>query len=224
MGFTDLTDHAGLSALNDWLATRSYIISSSPSQADVACFKAIKSSPDSSLYPHAARWYKNIASCEDEFASLPGDPSKAYTSYGPEDIINSATATGRADDNDEIDLFCSDEEDPETARIHEERLAAYKAKRADKPKPAAKSVVIMEVKPWDDETDMVALEAAVRGIEKNGLVWGTSKLVPVGFGVKKLQINLVVEDDKVSVTDLQEEIEDFADYVQSSDVVTMQKL
>lgn len=73
----------------------------------------------------------------------------------------------------------------------------------------------------DDETDMVALEAAVRGIKKDGLVWGTSKLVPVGFGVKKLQINLVVEDDKVSITDLQEEIEDFADYVQSSDVVCL---
>jgi translation elongation factor EF-1beta len=72
----------------------------------------------------------------------------------------------------------------------------------------------------DDETDMAALEAAVRGIEKDGLVWGASKLVPVGFGIKKLQINLVVEDEKVSVTDLQEEIEGFEDYVQSSDVVS----
>lgn len=67
---------------------------------------------------------------------------------------------------------------------------------------------------------MAALEAAVRGIEKDGLVWGASKLVPVGFGIKKLQINLVVEDEKVSVTDLQEEIEGFEDYVQSSDVVS----
>lgn len=67
---------------------------------------------------------------------------------------------------------------------------------------------------------MAALEAAVRGIEKDGLVWGASKLVPVGFGIKKLQINLVVEDEKVSVSDLQEEIEGFEDYVQSSDVVS----
>lgn len=76
----------------------------------------------------------------------------------------------------------------------------------------------------DDETDMTALEASVRGIEKDGLVWGASKLVPVGFGVKKLQINLVVEDEKVSLDDLQEEISEFEDYVQSSDVVAMQKL
>lgn len=50
----------------------------------------------------------------------------------------------------------------------------------------------MEVKPWDDETDMAALEAAVRGIQKEGLVWGLSKLVPIGYGIKKLQITLVI--------------------------------
>ena len=50
----------------------------------------------------------------------------------------------------------------------------------------------LEVKPWDDETDMVALEAAVRGIEQEGLLCGASQLVAVGFGIKKLQITLVV--------------------------------
>ena len=76
----------------------------------------------------------------------------------------------------------------------------------------------------DDDTDLVALEAAVRGIEKDGLVWGASKLVAVGFGIKKLQINLVVEDDKISTDELGEEICEFEDYVQSVDVVAMQKL
>lgn len=76
----------------------------------------------------------------------------------------------------------------------------------------------------DDETDMAALEAAVRGIEKDGLVWGTSKLVPVGFGIKKLQINLVIEDEKISLSDLEEEIQEFEDYVQSTDIATMNKL
>lgn len=71
---------------------------------------------------------------------------------------------------------------------------------------------------------MKELENSVRSIEKDGLVWGASKLVPVGFGVKKLQINLVVEDDKVSLEELQEEIEGFEDYVQSSDIAAMQKL
>jgi len=91
-------------------------------------------------------------------------------------------------------------------------------------KPAAKSIVTMDVKPWDDETDMKELEASVRSIEKDGLVWGASTLIPVGYGVKKLQINLVVEDDKVSLDELQEQIAEFEDYVQSSDIAAMQKL
>jgi elongation factor 1-beta len=71
---------------------------------------------------------------------------------------------------------------------------------------------------------MAALEAAVRGIEKDGLVWGSSKLVAIGFGIKKLQINLVIEDEKISLSELEEEIQEFEDYVQSTDVATMQKL
>jgi elongation factor 1-beta len=71
---------------------------------------------------------------------------------------------------------------------------------------------------------MKELEAAVRGIEKDGLLWGASKLVPVGFGIKKLQITLVIEDDKVGLDDLQEEIAEFEDYVQSTDIAAMQKL
>jgi len=71
---------------------------------------------------------------------------------------------------------------------------------------------------------MKELEEGVRAIEKDGLVWGGSKLVAVGFGIKKLQINLVIEDDKVSLDELQEQIEGLEDYVQSSDVAAMQKL
>lgn len=40
-----------------------------------------------------------------------------------------------------------------------------------------------------------------------------AKLVPVGYGIKKLVINCVVEDDKVSTDDLEEKIVEFEDYV-----------
>ena len=40
-----------------------------------------------------------------------------------------------------------------------------------------------------------------------------AKLVPVGYGIKKLQIGTVVEDDKVSTDDLEEQICAFEDYV-----------
>jgi len=230
MGFTDLVSDAGITVLNSWLTTRSYIVGYSATQADVATFKALSSAPDSTKYPHAARWYKHIATYSDEFATLSGDASKPYTVYGPEVselTLNPAKAPAAAEeDDDDVDLFGSDneEEDAEAERIRNERLAEYKKKKEGKTKPAAKSVVTMDVKPWDDETDMKELEAAVRGIQKDGLLWGASKLVPVGFGIKKLQITLVIEDDKIGLSDLQEEIELFEDFVQSSDIAAMQKL
>lgn len=234
MGFTDFLSDAGLTMLNNWLKTRSYITGYSPSQADVATFKALKEAPDSTKYPYASRWYKHIKSYESEFSSLPGDPSKSYTAYGPESnelTLNPAKAPATAedkkeDDDDNVDLFGSDdeEEDAEAAKIREQRLADYKKKKEGKEKPAAKSIVTLEVKPWDDETDMKALEDNVRAIEQDGLVWGASKLVPVGFGIKKLQINLVVEDEKVSLDELQQRIEEDEDHVQSTDIAAMQKL
>lgn len=44
---------------------------------------------------------------------------------------------------------------------------------------------------------MADIEAKVRTIEADGLLWGASKLVPLAYGIKKLQIACVVEDDKV---------------------------
>ena len=67
---------------------------------------------------------------------------------------------------------------------------------------------------------MKELEGHVRSIEKDGLVWGGSKFVAVGFGIKKLQINLVIEDDKISLDELQQQIEEFEDHVQSTDIVS----
>lgn len=62
---------------------------------------------------------------------------------------------------------------------------------------------------------MVKLEECVRSVQMDGLLWGASKLVPVGYGIKKLQINCVVEDDKVGTDILEEEITKFEDFVSS---------
>ncbi|XP_013768693.1 eukaryotic translation elongation factor 1 delta a (guanine nucleotide exchange protein) isoform X5 [Pundamilia nyererei] len=127
-------------------------------------------------------------------------------------------------DDDDIDLFGSDEEDEEAERIKQERLEAYAAKKAKKPALIAKSSILLDVKPWDDETDMAKLEECVRSVQMDGLLWGASKLVPVGYGIKKLQISCVVEDDKVGTDILEEEITKFEDYIQSVDVAAFNKI
>jgi len=80
------------------------------------------------------------------------------------------------------------------------------------------------VKPWDDETDMKLLEEKVRSVNCDGMIWGVSKLVPLAYGIHKLQIVCVVEDEKVSIDWLTEEIESFEDYVQSVDIAAFQKI
>uniref|UniRef100_A0A2K6DDB2 Elongation factor 1-delta n=1 Tax=Macaca nemestrina TaxID=9545 RepID=A0A2K6DDB2_MACNE len=130
------------------------------------------------------------------------------------------------DEDDDIDLFGSDneEEDKEAAQLREERLRQYVEKKAKKPALVAKSSILLDVKPWDDETDMAQLEACVRSIQLDGLVWGASKLVPVGYGIRKLQIQCVVEDDKVGTDLLQEEITKFEEHVQSVDITAFNKI
>lgn len=190
-----------------------------PTQADVETFNAISKAPTNNLH-HALRWYNHIK-------SFSADERKKFGA-GACPMKTGGTTTKPAakdDDDDDVDLFASDEEeDAEAARVREERLKAYSEKKSKKPALIAKSSIVLDVKPWDDETDMKAMEKQVRTIEMEGLVWGASKLVPVGYGIHKLQIMCVVEDDKVSVDLLVEEIEKFEDFVQSVDIAAFNKI
>lgn len=115
-------------------------------------------------------------------------------------------------------------QDAEAAKVREQRLKAYAEKKSKKPELIAKSSIILDVKPWDDETDMKEMEKLVRSIEMDGLLWGASKLVPVGYGINKLQIICVIEDDKVSVDLLTEKIQEFEDFIQSVDIAAFNKI
>ncbi len=103
--------------------------------------------------------------------SFPGK-KKALSEYGP-----AAATPAAAADDDDIDLFGSDDEDDaEAERLKEQRLSEYRAKKAAKPKVIAKSSIVLDVKPWDDETDMKVLEEGVRAINMQGLLWGACKI------------------------------------------------
>ncbi|XP_074483331.1 elongation factor 1-beta [Sebastes fasciatus] len=227
MGFGDLRSASGLKVLNGFLSERSYIEGYVPSQADVAVFEAISAQPSADLC-HALRWYNHIKSYQSQKSSLPG-VKKPLGQYGPSGVADTTSGSAppacKDDDDDDIDLFGSDEEeDADAARLKEERLAEYAARKSKKPALIAKSSLLLDVKPWDDETDMSKLEECVRSIQMDGLVWGHSKLLPVGYGINKLQINCVVEDDKVGTDLLEEQISAFEDLVQSMDVAAFNKI
>ncbi|XP_023138992.2 phenylalanine--tRNA ligase beta subunit [Amphiprion ocellaris] len=217
--FGDVSTQVGLKALNDFLADKSYMEGFAASQADMTVFDAIPS-PPSLTFCHLRRWYNHIKSFQRERARLPAAKRQFVLPAAP------AASTNNASDDDDIDLFGSDDEaeSAEAARVKERRLAEYAAKKSKKPALIAKSSILLDVKPWDDETDMAKLEECVRSVSMDGLLWGQSKLVPVGYGIKKLQIGCVVEDDKVGTDLLEEAITAFEDYVQSVDVAAFNKI
>merc|ERR1711997_863740 len=151
--FGDLKTDAGVKALNEFLAEHSYIEGFVPSQSDTCVFKALSGAPKSET-AHALRWYnhiKSFAAGMEQFAKASKDAS-AYVSGG-------GAAASKDDEDDDVDLFGSDEEsedEEEKKRITEERLKAYHEKKSKKPKVIAKTNVLFDVKPWDDETDMEA--------------------------------------------------------------------
>lgn len=160
--------------------------------------------------------------------SLDGRVKKLEGGSAPKAAPKSTQAPSKpsADEgDDDVDLFGSDEEDDEEAeKLKAERVKAYSEKKSKKPALIAKSSILLDVKPWDDETDMKEMEKHVRTIVMDGMLWGASKLVPVGYGIKKLQIMCVIEDEKVSVDELQEKIESFEDFVQSVDIAAFNKI
>lgn len=216
--FGDLTSAAGLKKLNDYLVDKSYIEGYQPSQADTGVFNGLKAAPAAD-YSHALRWYNHIKSYGNEKTSFPGSTGSS-AAKAPK-----VEAKKEEKDEDDIDLFGSDDEVDEAAeRLKQERLAAYEAKKATKTAIIAKSNIVLDVKPWDDETDMAQLEACVRSVQCDGLLWGASKLVPLAYGIKKLQITCVVEDDKVGTDFLEEEITKFEDVIQSVDIAAFNKI
>jgi glutathione S-transferase/translation elongation factor EF-1beta len=150
-----------------------------------------------------------------------GGKKEAAKKEEPKADASAAAAT----DDVEFDPFAEGGDD-EDAAAQLKAKAALIAKKAAKKPPVAKSLVVWDVKGWDDTTDLTALGNKILAeIAMDGLSWKTEfKLEPVAFGVKKLQIGAVIEDEKVSADGIAEEIEKFEDYVQSVDIAVFNKL
>ncbi|RYR40570.1 hypothetical protein Ahy_A09g046317 isoform F [Arachis hypogaea] len=203
----DLGSASGLKKLDEYLLTRSYITGYQASKDDLTVYAALSKVP-SDEYVNVSRWYKHI----DALLRISGVSGEGSGVTVKSSLVAEAAAAADDDDDDDVDLF--GEETEEEKKAAEERAAALKA--SGKKKESGKSSVLMDIKPWDDETDMKKLEEAVR-----------AKLVPVGYGIKKLQIMLTIVDDLVSVDSLIEEqltAEPINEYVQSCDIVAFNKI
>jgi len=232
--------------LNAYLADKSYIDGFTPSQADATIFHKLGAhfAGDRKALPHLTRWFRHIGSFSDaERTAWPGNkkvrreekPAQSDAAVGEagEHGASSSSSSGAAaakKDEDDIDLFGEDEEVDEEAERAAEEAREKRAQEALAKKKAsgkvliAKSMVVMDVKPYDSETNLDDIEAQVREITIEGLEWKSSKRVEIAYGLKKLQISCVVEDEKVSIDDITEKIQENEEYVQSVDIVSFNKL
>ena len=144
-------------------------------------------------------------------------------------------------DDEEVDLWGDEplgDEYTAEEQANQDRLDAIAAAHREKKRAAGKlkvvigmSKIVLDVKPWDDETDLEAMEAVVRKIahptNPKAVEWQAGELKEVGYGIKKLTIMVQVIDDEVSVDeDIIAVICDGegADYVQSVDIVAFNKV
>nr|AFC01201.1 translation elongation factor [Ammopiptanthus mongolicus] len=225
----NLSSEPGLKKLDEYLLSRSYITGYQASKDDLTVYAALPEVP-SDKYVNVSRWFNHIdallrisgVSGEGSGVTVEGSAPVAEETIATPPAADTK-ATAAEDDDDDVDLF--GEETEEEKKAAEERAASVKA--SVKKKESGKSSVLLDVKPWDDETDMKKLKEAVRSVSMEGLHWGASKLVPVGYGIKKLQIMLTIVDDLVSVDNLIEEqlqVEPINEYVQSCDIVAFNKI
>ncbi len=164
---------------------------------------------------------------DDDDLDLFGDDNEAPQSAA---VAQKPVASGTYEDEDED----ATEEEKAATRARKERMeAARKLKeekdakegKKKKQKEVEKSLVVLEVKPWEADTDLEAVWKKIIEYQQEGLTWGqTFKLEPVAFGIKKLVMTATIVDSLVVLDDITENIESFEDYVQSVNIASMNKI
>merc|ERR1712187_960762 len=166
-------------------------------------------------------------------SAAPAAPVAAVCPAKKEEPAKKAESEDDDDDCSDFDFDSESEDEEEKAAaeaLKAKRVAEYNARKAEKAAKkgvvAAKSMITLDVKPFDDETDLDALAAKIKAeIAMDGLVWGQKhEKKPLAFGIFKLVVTAVVEDEKVSTDDLTEKIEEYDDEVQSVDIAAFNKL
>ena len=224
-----------LAELEKSLANNLFIKGAHPSHEDAtnfAKFVEAKCVPDQDKYPSVWAWYSLMVLFEDEVikswkpAEKPqekkGGKGKDQGKKGKKEKEGEKKEEGKKEEDD-LDLFGEENEDDIKAK--EEMKKKNKDKKKDKKKPVDKSHVILEIKGWEEGQDLEALaKKIISTIKKDGLQWNTGyKLEEVAFGIKKLVIAFLAEDDKCSVQEIQDELESWKDDIQSVDIVSFNK-
>ena len=211
------------------LKNQQWVGGQTPTTADQEAFEAIKDSdlkPDT--HPHLFAWFCLVSKFTEPIRK---SWTAAAAAKGGKGAAKGGKKGGKKEekaDDDDMDLFGDDNED-DAAAAAEAKQKMLDAKKPKKVKKAviAQSLVMFEVKPLDDTTDLDVLAKRIfKELTMDGAYWKTEyKKEPVAFGIFKLIVAVTIEDEKVSVdNDLIEKIEAMDDMVQSTEIALFNKL
>ena len=208
-----------------------------PSNEDAEVLEELtkeKCVPDQEKFPNLFAWYSLVILFKDEVVATWKKPEqhqkgKKGKKEEKKDEKKEEKKEKKDDEIDEDDLFGDETEEDKKAKeeAHKKREEEKKEDGKKKKKvEVQKSLVLIDVKVYDPEQDYDALaEKILKNVKRDGLVWKTEyKLDEVAFGVKKIVMGMVVEDEKVSVDDIIDELTSWADEIQSVDIVAFNKL
>ena len=105
--------------------------------------------------------------------------------------------------------------------------AEAEKKKAEKEanKKVEKSLLVINIKPFDEETDLKALFQKIRATEVKGCKWSeTCNIEPLAYGLCFLQISCVIEDDVCCEDDVIDAIMQFENEVQSTETASFNKI
>lgn len=155
------------------------------SRDDLAVFAALSSAPDAKTYPAAARWFSHIKALLG--ASFPG-AGKGVSVAGGAGAAGAGAAAAAApaaakaaaaaassdsdsdDSDDELDLFGEMTPEEQAAAEAKKKVIEEAKRRGAEKAKLTKSMIVLDVKPWDDETDLAAMEAEVSCVLVDGVV------------------------------------------------------
>lgn len=80
-----------------------------------------------------------------------------------------------------------------------EAVAAKEQRDKGKKKPIAKTIILFNVKVFEEEEDLNELADKIfNEINPEGLLWNKKyQIITIAYGMKMLQISMVVEDEKI---------------------------
>ena len=148
-----------VNTLEGTLKNQQWVGGQAPTNADNEAFEAVKNENiNAGSHPHAFAWFCLVS----KFTDAVRKTWTAAAAAGKGGKKGGKKEVAKKEDDDEMDLFGDDNEEDAAAA----KEAAAKVKAGKKPKKVviAQSLVVFEVKPLDDQTDLDELAKKILAI------------------------------------------------------------